>query len=231
MDLLPLFVITAIYVAILLIVLWYSDIERMEVFTKLLVAFALGFAAVIVAISIESTFALFIPAASGFMIVVVAPIAEELSKIDFTARTFYSEMDEPEDSLIYGGCVALGFGFLENILYIIKYSYELPYVQLADLTVARMIYSIPAHLTATMIGAATYWYLRKINGADELESFLASVIPAALLHGLYNAIAMTGNLFLLTIIVTVYVISIMVIWYMLRELKPTYLLTLTTKIK
>jgi RsiW-degrading membrane proteinase PrsW (M82 family) len=222
MDLFPLFVITGIYTIVLLIVLWVSDVEKMEALLKLLTAFALGFAAIVIAAGIESTFALFISASSVFMIVVVAPIVEEIAKIDMATRSFYKDMDEPEDSLIYGGIVALGFGFLENILYILKYSMELTYLQLADLTIARMLYSIPAHITATIMGTATYWYLRKVNNLDELEAFVISVIPAAILHATYNIIALTGDLLLLTVIAAIYVTSIVITWYLLRELKPLF---------
>ena len=230
MDLLPLFVITTIYAFIILIVLWFSDVEKMEALLKLLTAFALGFAAVVIAAGIESTFALFVSASSVFMIVVIAPIVEEIAKIDMATRTFYKDMDEPEDSLIYGGVVALGFGFLENILYILKYSFELTYLQLADLTVARMLFSIPAHLAATIMGTATYWYLKKINNMEDLESFTISVIPAAILHATYNVIALTGSLLLLAVIVSVYVVSIVLTWHLLRELKPHFHLAPTTKI-
>ena len=229
-GLLPLFVITLIYVAILLVVLWFSDVEKMEALLKLLTAFALGFAAVVIAAGIESTFALFVSASSVFIVVVVAPIVEEIAKIDMATRSFYKDMDEPEDSLIYGGVVALGFGFLENILYILKYSMELTYLQLADLTMARMLYSIPAHIAATVIGTATYWYLRKVNNLDELEAFVISVTPAALIHATYNVIALTGSLLLLTIIISVYTVSIVLTWYLLRELKPLFHLAPTTKI-
>ena len=229
LDLLPLFVITAIYVAIILVVLWFSDIEKMEALLKLLTAFALGFAAVVVAVSVESTFTLFISASSIVMIVFVAPIVEEIAKIDMATRTFYKDMDEPEDSSIYGGCVALGFAFLENILYILKYSFELTYLQLADLTVARMLFSIPAHLAATITGTATYWYLRKINNMEDLESFTVSVIPAAALHAAYNTIALTGDLTALTFTVIAYIATIILIWYMLRKLKPSFHFATTTK--
>jgi len=229
MDLLPLFVITAIYAFIILIVLWLSDVEKMEALLKLLTAFALGFAAVVIAAGIESTFALFVSASSVFMIVVVAPIVEEIAKIDMATRSFYKDMDEPEDSLIYGGVVALGFGFLENILYILKYSFELTYLQLADLTVARMLFSIPAHLAATIMGTATYWYLKKINNMEDLESFTISIIPAAILHATYNITALTGDLTALTFIVIVYIVIIILTWYMLRELKPSFHLTIRTK--
>ena len=230
LDLLPLFVITAIYVAIILVVLWFSDIEKMEALLKLLTAFALGFAAVVVAVSVESTFTLFIAASSIVMIVIVAPIVEEIAKIDMATRTFYKDMDEPEDSSIYGGCVALGFAFLENILYILKYSFELTYLQLADLTIARMFFSIPAHITATVIGTATYWYLRKIVNMEELESFTISIIPAAVLHATYNIIALTGDLPILTAIVIIYIALTILIWYLLRELKPSFHFEFATKI-
>lgn len=229
MDLLPLFTITAIYVAMLLIVLWFSDIEKHEALMKLLAAFALGFASVVIAASIESTFALFTSASSMFMIVAVAPVVEEAAKIDMATRTFYKEMDEPEDSLIYGGAVALGFGFLENILYILKFSLELTYLQLADLTLARMLYSIPAHITATVIGTAAYWYLRKTVNLDELEAYIISVTSAAIIHAAYNAVTLTGNMLLLTITITIYIASTMLTWYLLRQLKPTFPLVPTTK--
>jgi len=219
-----LIVTTLLYAMILLLVLWFSDVEKMEPISKLLTAFVLGFASLLIAASIESTFTLWgIAATSVFMVVMVAPIAEELAKIEMV-REFEKEMDEPEDALIYGGSVALGFAFLENVLYIVTYSMELEYFTLIDLAMERMVFCIPAHITATVTGAAVYYYFRKTS-SPPLESYIISIIPAAIIHSFYNMVALTGNLLVLSIIVAVYVALTFMVWWLLRSMSATFQLT------
>ena len=50
---LNLILITFAYVMLVLLVIWFSDVEKMEAFKNLMLAFVFGFAAAIVAASIE----------------------------------------------------------------------------------------------------------------------------------------------------------------------------------
>ncbi|RLG73479.1 MAG: hypothetical protein DRO23_08845 [Thermoprotei archaeon] len=225
---LSLIVITFVYAMLVLLVIRFSDVEKMEAFKTLLLAFVFGFAAAIVAASIESLIAfLGVAVTSIFMVIIVAPIAEEYAKLYMsTSRYFIEEMDEPEDALIYAACVALGFAFIENVLYIVTFSLELSYVQLVDLTIQRMFLCIPIHIAATSIGITVYIYLREIYDYNHIEALVLAVASAAPLHAAYNLMAITGSLTMASIIVILSIVAITFAWLMLRSMKPTYKLPL-----
>ena len=225
---LNLVLITFAYAMLVLFVIWFSDVEKMEAFKNLVIAFFFGFAAAIVAASIESLVAfLGVAVTSTFMLIVVAPIAEEYAKLYMsTSRYFMKEMDEPEDALIYASCIALGFAFIENILYIVAFSSELSYVQLVDLTFQRMFLCIPTHIAATSVGMTVYVYLRENYDYDHVEALIIAVMSAAPLHAVYNLMAVTGSLTMAFLIVILSITATVFAWLMLRSMKPTYKLLL-----
>jgi len=228
-DILGLILVTFIYAMLILIVLWFSDIEKMEAIKDLFIAFLFGFAAALMAAGIESLITFFgISITSLFMVVIVGPLAEEYAKLDMsTSRYFLKKMDEPEDALIYAGSVALGFSFIENILYIISFSTQLKYIQLVDLTFQRMFLCVPVHMAATIVGITMYTYLREIYGLSNLEALILSIIPSAMLHGAFNLMAISGSTPILLMLVIISLIIIIFAWLTLRNMRESYKVPLT----
>lgn len=92
----------------------------------------------------------------------------------------WREFDEPLDGVIYGVAVALGFGTLENVVYVARGGLAVGLL--------RAVFAVPEHalLGATMgsfLGAA------KLGGAGRggrARWVLAALLLPATLHGAYN---------------------------------------------
>lgn len=77
--------------------------------------------------------------------------------------------------MIYGACVGLGFGFVENIAYAVKYGNIVLHY--------REIISLSLHALCTGIAAYGISRLRSANPASVIVWFLTAI----LVHGLYNS--------------------------------------------
>lgn len=182
--------------ALCLIALTWVDRWDPEPRLILLCAFAWG-AGVSVAgtlifgAAFERAFASLAAAAGAdlFGAVVQAPVVEETMKglgvllIFFVARRNF---DGPVDGIVYGGMIAAGFAFTENILYFSD-AYAEAGSQMVQVFVLRGLFSPFAHVMftawtgfalglAVRRGARRYWPLY----------FLAGLIPAMLGHFLWN---------------------------------------------
>ncbi|MDH2445040.1 PrsW family intramembrane metalloprotease [Amnibacterium sp. CER49] len=123
--------------------------------------------------------------------VVQAPLVEESAKgtgvlllLWFNRRNF----DGPVDGLVYAAAVAGGFAFSENILYFGRTLAETGLgPDFAVIFVARGLFSPFAHaLFTSCTGYALGKAAERTNGFGAIGYFVVGLIPAAILHALWN---------------------------------------------
>src|SRR4051812_727929 len=122
--------------------------------------------------------------------VIQAPIVEEGAKgfgvllILWVARRYF---DGPLDGLVYAATVAGGFAFSENILYFGSALVEGGTGQLASTFVVRGLFSPFAHVMFTACTGFALGLASRLTGpAGAFGFYLVGLIPAVLLHGLWN---------------------------------------------
>ena len=112
---------------------------------------------------------------------VVIGMVEELVKVlpVLIILRFTNQIDEPIDYIIYSGMSALGFAFIENILYLAN----------TNLTAlgARLLYASVAHMFfAACIAYPLALYRIKTGKRFNLLVFLGGFLLASLAHGFYD---------------------------------------------
>jgi RsiW-degrading membrane proteinase PrsW (M82 family) len=132
--------------------------------------------------------------------VVQAPIVEESAKGFGVLLLFWvnrRHFDGPVDGIVYAASVAAGFAFTENILYFGRVIAENGIgADLVFTFVARGIFSPFAHVLFT---ACTGYAIGKVaerggGAAAGLGAYVLGVIPAAILHALWNGgLSLAGN--------------------------------------
>ncbi len=176
---------------------------------------------VIVAIADGSEFAYeFIGAA------IQAPIVEETGKglgvliLFWAARKYF---DGPVDGLVYAAWVAGGFAFTENILYFGSQLLDSGGFDASvfEIFLIRGIMSPFAHVMFTaFIGIALGFAARRTGPLGAIGFFLLGLIPAILLHALWNgALFFVSDFFGYYAIVQVplFVIAIVLVLYLRRQ--------------
>jgi len=123
--------------------------------------------------------------------VVIAPLVEEWTK-GWGVMTVRNKMREPEDGFIYGAAAGLGFAAMENIFY--NSSALLSGFDVFLTTaLSRAIASTLLHASASaVLGygiARKYLYGARGRKVGYLPYYLAAVV----LHGLFNAFAVAGE--------------------------------------
>ncbi len=123
--------------------------------------------------------------------VIQAPIVEEFAKglgillIFLAARKYF---DGPVDGVVYAATIAGGFAFTENILYFGTEIVEGGTVSGAvGIFIVRGIMSPFAHVMfTTCTGIAIGFATRRTGVAGGILAFLIGLVPAMLLHALWN---------------------------------------------
>ena len=123
--------------------------------------------------------------------VVIAPLVEEWTK-GWGVMTMRNKVREPEDGFIYGAAAGLGFAAMENIFY--NSSALLNGFDVFLMTaLTRAVASTLLHASASAVlgyGIARAY----INGArGRRTSYLPYYLAAVVLHGLFNAFAVAGE--------------------------------------
>ncbi|MEA5455352.1 PrsW family intramembrane metalloprotease [Sinomonas sp. JGH33] len=178
-------------------------VDRWEPEPKRLLAFALAWGAVV---SIATTtlvqpafVAVFGPHPAGrdatrlFLATVEAPFVEEISKglgllvLFLVARKYF---DGPIDGVVYGMTIAAGFAFTENILYFGR-AFDGGDGSTAELVVVFMLRGILSPFAHAMftgtLGAVMGFAARRWNAALGMAAFVVGLVPAMLLHRLWNS--------------------------------------------
>ncbi|WP_422933187.1 PrsW family intramembrane metalloprotease [Sinomonas sp. P47F7] len=135
-----------------------------------------------------------------FLATVEAPFVEETAKglgllvLFLAARKYF---DGPVDGVVYGMTIAAGFAFTENILYFGRAYAGGPgsTATLVVMFMLRGIFSPFAHAMFTgSLGAVMGFAARRWNAGLGIAAFFVGLVPAILLHHLWNS---GGDQFLL----------------------------------
>ncbi|ROS59673.1 RsiW-degrading membrane proteinase PrsW (M82 family) [Frigoribacterium sp. PhB160] len=180
-------------VALLFAFLWGAVVS---VGTALIVDLLVGQVQALVGIGATDT-------ADVLAAVVQAPLVEEGAKgfgVLLVLWIFRRHFDGPVDGVVYAATVAAGFAFVENIQYFA--------VQVTDdlfsgsqgllfVFVVRALMSPFAHVMYTACtGIALGWAARRTGPVGAIGWFVVGLVPAVLLHALWNgALVVVGDSF------------------------------------
>jgi RsiW-degrading membrane proteinase PrsW (M82 family) len=125
------------------------------------------------------------------MAVIVAPIAEELTKpLALRFKIVKKELDELEDGLIYGAIAGLGFAATENLFYGYNAYTKEGLLYFFGLISIRSIVGCFLHASAT--AWTGYGYGKYIMKNSRLIRVIPFLLLAILIHGFYNFIPTYG---------------------------------------
>lgn len=149
------------------------------------------------------------PSANADMVgaVIQAPLVEELCKGAGVLLLFFLRrrtFDGPIDGVVYAGMIAAGFAFTENILYFGQALSEADGAVggLVGIFIMRGLMSPFAHVmfTATL-GVCVGFAARNGGTLMVLGAWVVGLVPAMLLHGLWNGSSFLGGNFFLVYVV------------------------------
>lgn len=221
-------IIVVMYVEILLIlaiipsiiisfIVYFSDKKEKEPIGKLILAFMLGVASIILTLVVSVLFKITDIEVADlnmfdtfiYSFILIAAI-EEISKwlCGYILLRKNSDFNYMYDGIVYYSFVALGFATIENILYAFE----------SDLSVVltRAVTTVPAHvffgISCGYFFALAIREKNKRNNRKKIKNLVLSIIVPILLHGFYDFCLLTGSYLLLMVylvfIVSLYVISI-----------------------
>lgn len=121
---------------------------------------------------------------------VVAAFTEELFKFIALYLLIWRNrhFNEKFDGIVYASFISLGFGGIENILYVTDGG--------MSVGITRAFTAVPAHALFGVIMGYQFGLARFYPGERSRRLLLALLIPI-LLHGIYDFILMSGHQFLL----------------------------------
>lgn len=190
--------ITAILpVTVLLWFIYRKDKDAPEPTSRLVLAFVLGIASVLVSmcISVPLAFMGLYPYEPTDVVEAVrlsflgAAIPEEVAKFLMLwlllRRNRY--FDEKIDGIVYAVCVSMGFAALENLMYLFQ-----NYDEFMSVGVARAIFALPGHFCFGVLMG--YYYSRlKICGHTSTRDHILVLAAPILAHGLYDSLLFAAN--------------------------------------
>lgn len=195
-------------IAMLVVLFCYRWLDRWEPEPRRLLqlAFLWGASvAVVLAVGLEtfgSSVAAVRPLVSKTfdMAAIQAPFIEEAAKglfllVMLTGRRRH-ELNSLTDCMVYAGIVAVGFAWMEDIVYIAPADSP---AQMAAVAVARLIFGPFAHpLFTTMTGIGVFFALRRRSFWSKAVVILLGYLAAVIMHASWNAsLAMGGAQFFL----------------------------------
>ncbi len=158
--------------------------------------------------------------------VIQAPLVEEICKGAGVLLLFFLRrrtFDGPIDGLVYAGIIAAGFAFTENILYFGNAWIESDGAagSLVGIFVMRGLMSPFAHVMFTgALGICVGYAARRGGTAMVLGAWVVGLVPAMLLHGLWNGLTFIGgNFFVLYLVlqVPIFVLFIVAVIFLRRS--------------
>ena len=218
MYLLILFVLSALPVVLLATFIYMKD-KNKEPSKLLLKLFLGGFLSVMITLVLSLMLEIFIPLFRldtdklnlielVFYAFINVALVEEFSKWIITYNFSYNDnnLDEVYDMIVYSVFVALGFAFVENVLYVFEGG--------IGTGIIRALLAVPGHACD---GAIMGYYLglsklSEINKNDKLKkkNILLSVLIPTLMHGIYDYCLFTGE-FIFIIIFYIFVFIVYII--------------------
>lgn len=218
MYLIILFLLSALPVVLLATYIYVKD-KNKEPSKLLLKLFFCGFLSIIITLILSLLLELFIPIFRidtdklnlielVFYAFINVALVEEFAKWIITYNFSYNDdnLDEVYDMIVYSVFVALGFAFVENVLYVFKGG--------IGTGILRALLAVPGHACD---GAIMGYYLglaklSEINNNKKLKrkNIILSILVPTLMHGIYDYCLFTGK-FLFTIIFYVFVFIIYIV--------------------
>jgi RsiW-degrading membrane proteinase PrsW (M82 family) len=200
-------------------------IDRWEPEPKRLLLFAFLWGAVVsisVTLLIQPFFALAAAPPAGmdyrtFAVTVQAPVVEEFAKslglllLLLLARKHF---DGPVDGVVFAFTIAGGFAFTENILYFGRAIAEssTPGADLAVVFFLRGVMSPFAHAIFTgTTGLILGFAARRWHTGMSVVAFFAGLVPAMLLHSMWNSMGQDFLLQYIVVQVPIFVLAVIVI--------------------
>jgi protease PrsW len=181
--------------ALLVVVLAFVWLDRWEPEPPRLLVLAFVWGAsvsVVFSVGLEVVFAALVPAdaeiASVATVALGAPLVEEALKASFlllmmTGRR-RNELNSLTDCLVYAGITAIGFAWVENIMYIAQGENLAQSLVTAGLRLVMGPFAHPLFTLATGIGV--YFALNRRNVLAKIGCVLIGYAGAVFLHGLWN---------------------------------------------
>jgi protease PrsW len=185
-----LIILYALFPAILIAGFFYLLDKHKEPVRLLFRAFAAGIAAVCILFVLHALIPEAAPFSSLFYLTlwqsfVEAAFREEVIKFVVFIAAFYRHphFDERYDGMLYGALVGLGFAFIENISYFIRFGEE----QGTQIYIARSVLSMPLH---ALVGSVMGYFVGRAKFASGKRQvpllFLGAFFTPLLIHGLFN---------------------------------------------
>lgn len=142
----------------------------------------------------------------------VVAAVEEGTKLFFLKRRTWNDWNFSHlfDGVVYSAFVSLGFAAFENIKYVFSYG--------LSVVLPRALFAIPGHLGFSVFMGVFYGRAKLCenhgNEAGKKMNLLLGYVSAVLLHGFYDACAMSGTK-KATVIYYVFVVAMYIIVYRL----------------
>jgi protease PrsW len=184
--------------------LWYffkKDRTHPEPLYLIRKCFLFGMAAIVPALLVELSLAFVSP---FWQFVFVAPAIEELIKFWIVRGAVYDrvEFDEPVDGIVYAAAAALGFATAENALYLFK-AYEMGTETVATLGTIRAFLSVPGHALWSAMWGYALGFAKFSDAKRGRELIVRGLLLAAVLHGIFNLVCLSGPLFAVGMLIVV----------------------------
>ena len=117
----------------------------------------------------------------------VAAVPEELAKllalwIVLRKNPYF---DEHFDGIVYAVCVGLGFAAIENIFYVLGSE------DWMEVAIARALLAVPGHYAFAVLMGYYYSVYHFVN--PSMKNALLVLFAPVLVHGIYDALAMSGE--------------------------------------
>jgi protease PrsW len=185
--------------------LWYfyrRDRYEPEPLSWVLLIYILGAAVTIPVALIEGVMGAVLP--EFLIVVLVAPVVEELGKYLVVRKTVYesTEFDEPVDGIVYASAAGLGFATLENVVYVFS-ALETSLVLALGTGLVRAVLSVPGHVLFSAMWGYSLGKARFLPKEKRPGVIAAGVMLAIASHALFNLLLFDAIGFAVLVLVVV----------------------------
>lgn len=194
--------------------LWYfyrKDRYEPEPLSWVLLIYIVGIAVTIPVALIEGVMGAFLP--EFLIVVLVAPVVEELGKYLVVRKTVYesAEFDEPVDGIVYAAAAGLGFATLENVIYVFA-SLETSLFLAVGTGLVRAVLSVPGHVLFSAMWGYSLGKARFIPKEKRPGVIAAGLMLAIASHALFNLLLFDAIGFAVLVLVVV-----PVLWFSVQK--------------
>lgn len=185
--------------------LWYfyrKDRYEPEPLSWVLLIYIVGIAVTIPVALIEGVMGAFLP--EFLIVVLVAPVVEELGKYLVVRKTVYesAEFDEPVDGIVYAAAAGLGFATLENVIYVFA-ALETSLFLAVGTGLVRAVLSVPGHVLFSAMWGYSLGKARFIPKEKRPGVIAAGLMLAIASHALFNLLLFDAIGFAVLVLVVV----------------------------